>query len=89
MVQAFNRHLTLSIEHKSTQARRLPLDHLGFLSSQMAHLPLCDFPWQSCSEVTVASLVSGVMVLLPFGEELTSAAVIAFLRNHIDLRLHC
>ena len=51
----------------------------------MAYLPFCDLPWQSCSGVTVASLGSGIMVLLPFGEELTSAVGSASLRNCIDL----
>ena len=41
------------------------------------------FPWPSCSEATVASLGWYRIVLLPMGEELTSA-VIAFLQNSID-----
>ena len=50
----------------------------------MAYLPFCDLPWQSCSGVIAASLGSGIMVLLPFGEELTAVVGSALLRNYID-----
>ena len=57
MVQAFNRH-------SKHRAQVHPSQTISASSQARWHLPLCDFCWQSCSEVTVASLVSGIMVLL-------------------------